>query len=326
MSAPPLSQARPAGRLAAALPYLMLALCALFWAGNWVTGRAIRDTMPPVSINFWRWAIGTLTLAPFALPRLKGKWTILLRHWRLLVTLGFFGLALFQTVVYLGLRYTDAVNAVLMNSATPLVIIPLAWLLDGERVTPRQLVGVAISMIGIVTIMYRGDPMALLGLRFNPGDLLILAAMPAWGLYSVLLRRRPPEIDTISFLFAICFVGWAILVPFTIAENLFFQAQHLTWASAGTALYMGVFAAAGAFVLWNRGVEMVGPSKAGFTIHLVPAFATILAVIFLGESLHPYHAVGVALIMLGVWLATSAKTARAVPQRAAEGGASSGGP
>src|SRR6185437_11237116 len=116
MTVSPLPIERRPGRLAALGPYLLLALCQLFWAGNWVVGRAVRDAIPPVSLNFWRWTVAAVVLAPFALPRLKGKGAVLRRHWPVICALGFIGAAFFQVAVYTGLRYTGTINAVLMNS------------------------------------------------------------------------------------------------------------------------------------------------------------------------------------------------------------------
>src|ERR1700722_12289551 len=203
MAASELSPTRRAGRFDAIYPYLLLALCMLCWSGNWIIGRAVRGSMPPIALNFWRWTVAALILTPFVLPHLKGKGAALRRAWPVLLALGVLGAGMFQVLVYIGLRYTEAVNATLMNSAAPLFIIAAAWLVDGETVTLRQWAGVAISFLGILVILNRGDLTQLANFRFNTGDLIVLCAMPFWGLYSVLLRRRPPELDGLAFLYAI---------------------------------------------------------------------------------------------------------------------------
>lgn len=308
--APPLPQDRRAIWRASVFPYLLLSLASLFWAGNWIVGRAIRDTMPPVALTFWRWSIAALLLAPIALPRLAGKGGVLRRHWLVLFLLGLTGVALFQALIYTGLRYTTSVNGVLMNSASPLFIVLVAWLADGETVTPRQLVGVALSFLGIVVIMNRGDLATLRHFSFNPGDLVVLLAMPVWGIYSVLVRRRPAGLDPLALLFVISLIGMAALAPAYAIESWLFATPKLTWNSIASVLYVACFASIGAYLCWNRGVELVGPNKAGFTIHLLPAFGTVLAVIALGEEVHLFHAIGIATILIGVWLATSARPAR----------------
>jgi drug/metabolite transporter (DMT)-like permease len=292
--------------------FLLLALATLFWAGNWVLGRALRETFEPNALNFWRWLIAALALAPFAVPRLRGRWGVIRRDAGLLLLLSFLGAALFQSLVYTGLKTTTAVNAVLLNSSLPAFILLCSWAIERERGTRRQVAGMLISLAGIFVILSRGDPASLARLEFHPGDALILLAMPIWGVYSVLLKRRPPELDGIAFLFVISLAGVALLLPAFAIEALTAPPR---WPGAGgvaAALYVGLAASVGAFICWNRGVAVVGANAAGFTVHLLPAFGTLLAILFLGESFRPFHALGIATILAGVLVAT-----RAAPSRAA---------
>lgn len=214
MTAPTLSEARRARWRQAVYPYLLLALCQLIWAGNWIIGRAVREAMPPIALTFWRWSIAALCLAPFALPRLRGLGPAIRQRWRVLIILGLTGAGFFQAMVYIGLRYTEAVNATMMNSASPLFIILMASLMRVERVTARQLVGMAVSFCGILVILNRGDLGHLRDFRFNPGDFLVLLAMPGWGLYCVLLPRRPVGLNGATFVFAVSSIGALALAPF----------------------------------------------------------------------------------------------------------------
>jgi drug/metabolite transporter (DMT)-like permease len=284
-----------------------LALASLFWAGNWIVGRAVRDSMLPVALTFWRWAVAALLLAPMAMPRLRGQAALLRRHWRVLFLLSLTGVALFQALIYTGLRYTPSVNGVMMNSASPPFIMLVAWLIDRETVTARQLVGMLVSFAGILVIINRGDLANLSRFSFNPGDLIVLSAMPVWGVYCVLLRRRPPALDPLALVFVISLIGAALLAPLYGVEAWLFATPALTWYAVASVLYIACFASIGAYLCWNRGVELVGPNRAGVTIHLLPAFGTLLAVATLGEQVHLFHAVGIATIIFGVWLATSAR-------------------
>jgi drug/metabolite transporter (DMT)-like permease len=272
-----------------------------------VVGRAVRDSMLPVALTFWRWTVAALLLAPLALPRLRGQAALLRRHWQVLFLLSLTGIALFQALVYTGLRYTPSVNGVMMNSASPPFMMLVAWLIDRETVTVRQLVGMAVSFAGILVIVNRGDLATLRQFNVDPGDLIVLAAMPVWGVYSVLLRRRPAELDPLALVFVISLIGAALLAPVYGVEAWLFVTPTLTWYAVASVLYIACFASIGAYLCWNRGVELVGPNKAGFTIHLLPAFGTLLAVATLGEQVHLFHAVGIATILAGVWLATSAR-------------------
>ena len=289
-----------------ALAFGLLTLSMLLWAGNWVVGRALRDAFDPVTLNFWRWAIAALVLVPFAPPQLAGRGEVIRRNAGLLLVLSFTAVALFQTLVYLGLRSTTAVNGVLLNSSQPLFILLCSWVLERERATLRQIAGMLASFAGIVVILARGDPAALLELEFHAGDAWILLAMPVWGVYSVLLKRRPPELEGIGLLFVLSVTGMAMLAPFYALELL--RSPPAGWpspAAVGGVLYVALAASVAGFICWNRGVMVVGANAAGFTLHLLPAFGTVLAIALLGETFAAYHAAGIATIVAGVVLATS---------------------
>jgi drug/metabolite transporter (DMT)-like permease len=167
-----------------------------------------------------------------------------------------------------------------------------------------------ISLAGILVILSRGEPAALLKLELHAGDAWILLAMPVWGIYSVLLKRRPPELGGIGFLFAISVAGVLMLAPFA-ALQAALEPPRLPSATVATAVvYMGVAASVLAFICWNRGVAVVGANAAGFTIHLLPAFGTLLAIVLLGETFQAFHAAGIAIILAGVLLATLAAPGR----------------
>ncbi len=287
--------------------FLLLALANLLWSGNWIAGRALRDSFDPISLNFWRWTIATLAMAPFALPALRGKGALLRQHAGILLILAFTGIAVFQSLVYLGLRSTTAVNAVLINSSIPLFMLLCSWVIEREHAAPRQIAGMLVSLAGILVILSRGSPGALLELEVHAGDAWILLAMPVWGIYSVLLKRRPAELGGLPFLFVISLAGVVMLLPFTSLASAQRPLAFPTAAEALGVLYMGLMASVVAFICWNRGVAAVGANAAGFTIHLLPAFGTMLAIAFLGETFAPFHAAGIATILAGVLLATLRK-------------------
>jgi drug/metabolite transporter (DMT)-like permease len=287
-----------------ALAFAFLALANLFWAGNWVLGRALRDAFDPVSLNFWRWVIAVVVLAPFALPGLAAKRAVIRRHAGILALLALLSVSVFQSLVYLGLESTTAVNAVLINCAGPLFILLCAWLLEGERATLRQLVGILVSVAGILVILSRGEPAVLLQLRFHSGDAWIVLAIAIWGVYSVLLKRRPAELGGVHFLFVLSVAGVLFLAPAFVLQILHSPPRVPSASEAAAVVYMGLAASVGAFLLWNRGVAVVGPNAAGFTLYLLPTFGTLLAIAFLGETFGAFHAVGIATIVAGVILAT----------------------
>ena len=156
--------------------FLLLSLAMLFWAGNWVLGRALRNDFEPAALNFWRWLIAVLVLAPFAVPRLRGQWGVIRRDAALLLALSFIGVALFQWMIYQGLKTTTAVNAVLINSSFPAFMLLCSWAIERERGTRGQVVGMLISLAGILVIMARGDPGSLVRLEFHAGDATVVGA------------------------------------------------------------------------------------------------------------------------------------------------------
>ena len=284
--------------------FTFLALANLFWAGNWVLGRALRDAFDPISLNFYRWAIAVVVLAPFALPGLAAKREVIRRHAGILALLALLSVSIFQSLVYLGLQSTTAVNAVLINCSGPLFILLSAWLIDGERATLRQLAGFLVSVAGILVILSRGEPAALLQLELRSGDAWIVLALAIWGVYSVLLKRRPAELGGVHFLFVLSAAGVLFLAPAFAFQALQAPPRLPTMPEALAVLYVGLAASVGAFLFWNRGVAVVGANAAGFTLYLLPTFGTLLAIVFLGETFGAFHALGIATIVAGVILAT----------------------
>ena len=269
-----------------------------------MVGRALRDSFDPISLNFWRWTVALMVILPFGLKAVAGKGAVVRREWKILALLALLSVPLFQTMVYQGLRTTTTINAVLMNSSAPAFTIVWAWLIDRERTTASQIAGMLISLAGIVIIMTAGEPARLLELELHGGDAWIIAAIPAWALYSVLLKRRPAELGGVAFFFVITLIGVAMLAPFFIAQTIVAPPRIPGVEGALAVLYLGVAASVVSFIFWNRGVALVGANAAGFTLHLLPAFGAVLAIIFLGEAFRAFHAVGIVTILAGVLLAT----------------------
>ena len=280
----------------------LLAFSNLLWSGNWILGRALREAFDPISLNFWRWLVAALVMAPFGARAAWQRRALIRRHFGLLALLAFTGVALFQSLVYLGLETTTAINAVLINASAPLFIVLCSWIVDREKAGPRQVAGMLISFVGILVIVCQGEPARALQLEFHRGDAWILLAMPVWGIYSVLLKRLPGEMRGIALAFVVGALGVLMLVP---AYAL--VPHEMRWpsaAEAGAVLYVAVAASVVAFLCWNRGVAVVGANAAGFTLPLLPAFGTVLAIAALGESFRGYHAAGIVIILAGVLLAT----------------------
>ena len=288
----------------------LLALCMLFWAGSVVTGRAAAELIPPALFTTLRWWGALLIVVPFARAHLRRDRPALLARWWVPVLLGLLGAVAYNSLVYRGLHQTTAVNALLLQSATPLLILVAAYAMYQERPRWTQLLAILVSILGVVAIAAEGSLDTLRHLRFNPGDGLVLAAVACYAVYSALLRSKPAT-HPMSLLAASIAVGCVVLVPLAWAEYAAGARLVVTPLSIACLVYASVFPAFLSYLFFNRGVELVGAARAGQYMHLMPAFGIVLAVIFLGERLHPYHAAGMALIAAGLWLAGRAGSAAA---------------
>ena len=284
----------------------LLALANLFWAGNWVIGRALRDTLDPVTLNFFRWLIVVLVLAPFAWRAAVTHRSVIRQRAGWLLMLALTGVVLFQLLVYGGLRTTTTINAVLLNSTSPIFMLACAWLMERERATRRQVAGMLISLTGVLIILARGEAARLTQVEFHLGDAWILLAMAMWGIYSVLLKRRPPELGGVLLLFVVSVAGLALMLPLFIWDVSRVAPAMPSAAVVGAVFYTALAASVGSFICWNKGVEVVGANGAGVTMHLLPAFATLLAILLLGETFQLFHAAGIATILIGVVVASRA--------------------
>jgi drug/metabolite transporter (DMT)-like permease len=287
------------------LAYLLLILAPLFWSGNFVVARGIHETVPPVGLAFWRWTIALAVFLPFCLPLLLRKRAVLLRHWKLLALLGLLSVTNFSLFIYQALHATTVVNAALVNSFYPVMIVMASWIGFRDGIRLRQGIGVAVSLFGLLWILSRGQPGLLLDLRFSAGDLWTLAAGLSWALYSVLLRKRPAELDHRTFLGGLMVFGTLFLIPFYAWELAVSGGFSLTRPALGGILYVAVFPSILAYLCWNMGVDRVGANKAGIFVHLIPVFSILLALALLGERLHGWHLPGMALIFIGIFLTTA---------------------
>lgn len=287
-------------------PYLLLILTVLFWSGNMVVGRALRDAVPPMSLALARWMLAFLLTLPFAWPHRHTLRGLSRAKWGVLLVLGVLGIGAYNTLAYLALVHTTATNAALLNSFIPIAIIAITWFM-GHRATLVESIGVAISFGGVMTIVGRGDPAVLAGLSLNVGDLWMLGAVLSWALYTIGLRWRPAGLHPMALLAVLTMIGLVVLVPLAGWELSQGAQLHLSAASLAGVAYTGIFPAFLGYVFYNRAVGEVGASRGGLFIHLMPAFSTILATVFLGEIPRTYHFLGIALILSGIWLTTGFK-------------------
>lgn len=300
-------------RSAGTLDWIIFLLVPIFFSTNMIFGRGIIGDVAPYTTAFLRWAGSTLVMLPFMYPDRKAIAAFIRENAWLWLLLGLLGMGICGGVVYWSLNYTSAANGTLIYTTSPLFIILFQWLFGGTRIGRRTIVGMVIAFAGVVAIVLRGDPSALLSLHFNLGDFGILVAAVSFAVYSLLLRRpslqqlRPP-----SQFGVIALSGAVVLLPVSAIEVLAGGAlpDSLTdwWKIAG----MIAFASLAAFFCFQQTVRVFGPAAAGSTLYLTPPVAILMAVAFLGESFEPYHAVGIVLVLGGVILASTKGKPRTV--------------
>lgn len=296
-----------------ASPYLLLSLTSFFWSLNWVIGKALVGHVTPMALTFIRWVVAAAVMLPFAWPEIRAHWPVVRRNWKTIAWLGFWGTGLHNMFAYLGLQFTTATNGVILNSAIPIMIIMLGWLIYRETITRVQMAGVAISLAGVLTVLSRGDLAVLAGLQLNKGDLIVLTGMIFWAAYTVFLRMKPADLPGLALLACCSVVGVMLLFPLFLVELAFFGGHvEFTPVTLGAMLYVGIFPSFVGYVFWNKAVAEVGPNVAGIFVHLMPAFGSLLAWLFLGERIYLFHIVGIALILAGITL--TSRSRRAVPE------------
>lgn len=291
--------------------YLMLCGPALFWSGNFVLGRAFAADIDPITLSYWRWLVALLIFLPFSVRGLLAEFSIVRAHLLRLTVMGAIAVSGFNTFVYLGLQHTTAMNALLINSFIPILIILLSRLIPGIPIQKRQLLGILVSTAGMILLVTRGDFENLLNLDINRGDLWMLLAALCWAVYSISLKWRPQQLSATSFLLISMILGLLILGPFYWL-NVFNEAPfNFNFNNLVVVGYVAIFASIGAFLLWNQGVKVVGAGTAGQFIHLMPVFGSVLAIVFLGEQLFWFHVLGALAIGGGIYLSVTQLSARA---------------
>lgn len=288
-----------------AFAYTLFVFGSAFMASNAVLGRAAAQVVPPVGLAFWRWLAAFLIVLPFALGGLVRHRRVLLARWKRFLALGALGMGVCGAVVYMGLQETGATNAGLIYATSPVFILAISALALGERVTPRQIAGIALALAGVLVILTRGELAVLLGLGFQRGDLLVLAGAVSWAVYTVLLRRTGgTPLPVVTQFAANALSGVVVLAPFYAWET--WSGHPVVPTAEAALLILGVALASSvlAFLAYQKTIVLLGPARAGAALYVSPVWVALLAWALLGEALQLFHLMGVLLIFPGVLLAT----------------------
>ncbi|WP_019883337.1 MULTISPECIES: DMT family transporter [unclassified Methylophilus] len=282
---------------------VLLLLPPLFWAGNFIAGRAVSADVPPVALSLIRWGLATLCLLPFALkPFLRDRAHYLAYRWHVLGT-AVTGVATFNLLVYWGLHTTSATNGIILNSFIPFLVAIFGFLLYRQHLPGNQLLGLLVSLAGVLTVVSHGDLQVLLTLAFAPGDIIIFLAMICWALFTVWLKQIPATIDRSGLMLCQVLIALALLLPLYAWESQT-TTTHIEHAQTiWTLLYIGIFPSVIAFLAYAKAVSLVGSVRASVFIHAMPIFGSLLSSLLLKEPFHGYQLLGMLTIFCGIWLA-----------------------
>jgi drug/metabolite transporter (DMT)-like permease len=283
-------------------PWLTMLVPGLVWAGNAIVARAMAGEVPPIGLAFWRWTLGALFVLPLAWPHVRRDAQALCEHWPIMLVLSAMGIAFFNCGLYLAAQWTTSINILMLQTSIPVLVVLAGYFVFRESVSGAQALGIALSLAGALTLISHGDIHVLTQFRFNAGDLWMLAACFLYAGYTSLLRLRP-AVHALSFLFASFGLGALLLLPFYIGETIWVMPMPVSRNAALAILYVAIFPSVIGYLAYNRTVAVLGASTAGLSVYLVPLFGTILAMLLLGEHPELYHAIGMALIVLGILLA-----------------------
>ena len=285
------------------LAYLFLILATIFWSGNFIVGKAASIfEIPPFSLNFYRWLFAGLILLPFTFKELILKKNYIFKNLGFFIILGITSITIFNSIVYYSLHYTQVISGVLMISTIPVWIIFISSILKIEKTNIFQIIGVGLSLLGVIFIITKADLNLIKNLDFNKGDLTMVVAMFSWAIYSALLKKKTYEISQITLLQVVIITGLIFLIPIYIIEMNLGNVIKLDKPFLLTLTYVVLFPGLASFFFWIKGIALIGANRAGAFLHLMPIFGAIMAMVIFKEKFMFYHILGAIFIISGITL------------------------
>ena len=285
------------------LAYLFLILATIFWSGNFIVGKAASIfEIPPFSLNFYRWLFAGLILLPFTFKELILKKNYIFENLGFFIILGITSITIFNSIVYYSLHYTQVISGVLMISTIPVWIIFISSILKIEKTNIFQIIGVGLSLLGVIFIITKADLNLIKNLDFNKGDLTMVVAMFSWAIYSALLKKKTYKISQITLLQVVIITGLIFLIPIYIIEMNLGNVIKLDKPFLLTLTYVVLFPGLASFFFWIKGIALIGANRAGAFLHLMPIFGAIMAMVIFKEKFMFYHILGAIFIISGITL------------------------
>ncbi len=290
------------------LAYLLLILTTLFWSGNFIVGKAASNyQIPPFSLNFYRWLFAFIILLPFTFKEILDNKKYIFYNIGFFIILGITSITIFNSIVYYSLYYTQVISGVLMISTIPVWIMVVASILNIEKTNLFQIIGVILSLTGVLFIITKADIELIKSLNFNKGDLSMVVAMFSWAIYSALLRKKTYEVSQIALLEIIIICGLVFLIPIYFIEMNFGHSITLGKPFILTLTYVVLFPGILAFLFWIKGISIIGANRAGVFLHLMPIFGALMAIVIFDEKFMFYHFLGAIFIIAGITLSNKNK-------------------
>ncbi len=290
------------------LAYLILILTTIFWSGNFIVGKAASMfQIPPFSLNFYRWFFAGLILLPFTYKEIISKKKYILNNLGFFIILGITSITIFNSIVYYSLYYTQVISGILMISTIPVWIIFISSLLNIEKTNIFQILGVVLSLTGVIFIITKADLNLIKNLDFNKGDLSMVVAMFSWAIYSALLKSKKYEISQVSLLEVVIICGLTFLIPIYFIEMNMGNQIILGKPFYLILGYVVLFPGLAAFFFWIKGISIIGANRAGIFLHLMPIMGAIMAMLIFDEKFMSYHILGAIFIIAGITLSNKKK-------------------
>jgi drug/metabolite transporter (DMT)-like permease len=283
-------------------------LATLIWSGNFIVARGIIHKIPPVSLAFWRWALATLILLPFAWKYFIAELAVIRSHFLFFLVAAATGVSMFNTFVYIGGHYSEAINLALIGTtSSPIMSVILARIFLHEKIGWLRVMGMIICIIGVLLLLTKGDPTNLVHLSFSKGDWWVLAAAFSFAIYNTMVKKRPASMHPVNFLFVVFLAGTILLVPFYLIELNTEGSFPFTIENISVLLYLGLGASVICFLLWNKAILYLGSGRAALFGNLIPVFSSIEAVLILGEKISWVQIASFGAVILGLVIANLQK-------------------
>lgn len=282
--------------------YFYLCVTALFWGGNSVAGKMAVGHVSPMMLTTLRWVFALVIILVAMTPQIRRDWQKIKQHWLQLLAYGVIGFTTFNALLYSALKYTSAINAVILQAGIPMLIFLFNFMLFRTRASIAQVIGFTVTLIGVLITAAHGDIASLLQLEFNFGDALMIAACIVYAAYTVALRWKP-AMHWQSFIAAPAFGALISAIPLLFWEIGNGTAIFPDMTGWIIVLYAAIFPSLMSQVLYVRGVEMIGANRAGLFINAIPVFGTLLSVMLIGEAFHTFHLIALLLVLGGIAIA-----------------------